>query len=687
MPDEEKISKSEQKRRIKEAYKKEQAAKKAAEKAAKAAAAPAKQKKAKKEEETDPTAFRQNRIAACADLTANGVDVYPHKWAVDMNIPEFREAFEGCQAEAAPAQNEVSIAGRVMSMRNASAKLMFIDLHGEGEKVQVHLEFSKYDNDSDSMKDLAAKNGQECAFFEKTERIKRGDIIGARGIPGRSKRGELSLFATQVEILSPCLHMLPTAQAGLKNKETRYRQRYLDLIMNPVNRNVFVTRSKMIQYTRAFLDSMGFIEVETPILNTKAGGATARPFKTLHNDLNMEMVMRIAPELYLKKLVVGGLDRVYEIGRQFRNEGIDMTHNPEFTSCEFYWAYADYEDLMKLTEELVSGMVKALTGSYVIQYHTDADDKGPGEPKTIDFTPPFRRARMVPDLEKILDVTLPKDLSTDEANQWLQDMCKEKGVECAPPLTTARLVDKLVGDFLEPTFDSPTFLCDHPMVMSPLAKWNRNNSQFSERFELFVDGKELANAYTELNDPAVQRKNFAGQKKDADAGDVEASGGDNEDFVTALEYGLPPTAGWGMGMDRMCMFLTDKNNIKEVLLFPAMKPDDQPVGGAPAENAANTTAVAAEEQEGVRGSSTHVDLKNLKDCSGGLSPEELAAMRAKTKSATEFAKDLTPEQQAEYGIKPGVAASAVREDSDDSDDDGADFQMGGAGDSVMLGDY
>jgi len=588
MPEE--ISKSEQKRRIKEAYKKEQAAKKAADKAAKAAAEPAKpQKKAKKEEETDPTAYRQNRIAAGKELTAAGVDVYPHKWAVDMNIPEFREKYEGCAAEGCAAEGalggEVNIAGRVMSMRNASAKLMFIDLHGEGEKVQVHLEYSKYDNESDSMKDLAKANGQDSAFSEKTDRIKRGDIIGARGIPGYSKRGELSLFATQVEILSPCLHMLPTERAGLKNKETRYRQRYLDLIMNPVNRNVFVTRSKMIQYTRAFLDSMGFIEVETPILNTKAGGATARPFKTLHNDLNMEMVMRIAPELYLKKLVVGGLDRVYEIGRQFRNEGIDMTHNPEFTSCEFYWAYADYEDLMKLTEELVSGMVLALTGSYIVQYHTDADDKGLGEPKTIDFTPPFKRVRMVPDLERILNVKLPEDLSTDEANLWLQNMCKEKGVECAPPLTTARLVDKLVGDFLEPTFDSPTFLCDHPMVMSPLAKWNRNNAQFSERFELFVDGKELANAYTEQNHPAAQRAAFAGQKKDADAGDLEAAGGDNEDFVQALEYGLPPTAGWGMGMDRMCMFLTDKNNIKEVLLFPAMKPDEQPVGAA-AEGAA-----------------------------------------------------------------------------------------------------
>ena len=368
------------------------------------------------------------------------------------------------------------------------------------------------------------------------------------------------------------MHMMPRA---LTNQETRYRQRYLDLILNPQNRDVFVTRSRMIQYVRSFLDNMGFIEVETPILNMQAGGATAKPFKTFHNDLAVEMFMRIAPELYLKKLVVGGLDRVYEIGRQFRNEGIDLTHNPEFTSCEFYWAYADYHDLMNLSEKLISGMVKALTGSYVIEYHND----GPDGPATkIDFTPPFKRVSMKSGLEEILTKKLGKkvfiDLESPDIDAYLSDLNKQCELELAPPHTTARLLDNLVGEYMEDTYVSPTFLCDHPRIMSPLAKLHRDDSTLTERFELFVCGKEIANAYTELNDPQVQTENFQNQSKAAEAGDDEAQGKD-DGFVTALEHALPPTAGWGMGMDRMCMFLTDKNNIKEVLLFPAMKPEDQ----------------------------------------------------------------------------------------------------------------
>ncbi|XP_057461497.1 lysine--tRNA ligase-like [Actinidia eriantha] len=307
------------------------------------------------------------------------------------------------------------------------------------------------------------------------------------------------------------------------------------------------------------------------MMNMIAGGAAARPFVTHHNDLNMKLYMRIASELYLKELLVGGLDRVYEIGKQFRNEGIDLTHNPEFTTCEFYMAFADYYDLMELTENMLSGMDKELTGGYKIKYHANGSDNDPIE---IDFTPPFRRIDTIEELEKMANLSIPRDLASDETNIYLVDACKKFDVKCPPPQTTTRLLDKLVGHFLEETCVNPTFIINHPEIMSPLAKWHRSKPGLTERFELFINMHELCNAYTELNDPVVQWQRFADQLKDRQSGNDEAMALD-ETFCTAFEYGLPPTGGWGMGIDRLAMLLTDSQNIKEVLLFPAMRPQDE----------------------------------------------------------------------------------------------------------------
>uniref|UniRef100_UPI0037E98DAD lysine--tRNA ligase isoform X1 n=1 Tax=Semicossyphus pulcher TaxID=241346 RepID=UPI0037E98DAD len=510
------------------------------------------------EETLDPSQYFKIRSQAITDLKGTAEDPYPHKYNVDLSLTEFIEKYNHLQPGDQLTDVVLNVSGRVHAKRVSGAKLLFYDLRGEGVKLQVMANSRNYKS--------------EEAFVAINDKLRRGDIIGVRGNPGKTKKGELSIIPMELTLLSPCLHMLPHLHFGLKDKETRFRQRYLDLILNDYVRQKFITRAKIITYLRSFLDQLGFLEIETPMMNIIPGGAVARPFVTYHNELDMNLYMRIAPELYHKMLVVGGMDRVYEIGRQFRNEGIDLTHNPEFTTCEFYMAYADYHDLMDITEKLLSGMVKHITGGYKVTYHPDGPE---GEAYEIDFTPPFKRVSMTHDLEKIMGVKFPPSDSydSDETRKFFDELCAKKGVECSPPRTTARLLDKLVGDFLEVTCINPTFICDHPQIMSPLAKWHRSEKGLTERFELFVMKKEICNAYTELNDPMKQRELFEQQAQAKAEGDDEAMFID-ETFCTALEYGLPPTAGWGMGIDRVAMFLTDSNNIKEVLLFPAMKPDD-----------------------------------------------------------------------------------------------------------------
>ncbi len=441
-----------------------------------------------------------------------------------------------------PQREEVSVAGRLISLRD-QGKAAFGHLQDADGKLQIY--FRK-----DTLGEEKYK--QAMGLFDV------GDIVGVKGELFRTMTGELTVEVKDFQLLAKSLRVLPEKWHGLKDVELRYRHRYVDLIANPKAREIFKIRSKAIKSLREFLESKGFMEVETPILQSVASGAMAKPFITHHNALDMDMYLRIAPELYLKMLVVGGFNRVYEIGRNFRNEGIDTTHNPEFTMVEFYAAYMDYYDLMELTEELMRKILLDTVGTLKIVW----------EGNELDFSKPFRR---LPFFDALKEKTgKEKQFFLDENSA--RKFAKEVGIPKAETLTHLKLLDKLFEHFIEEDLIQPTFVTDFPKILSPLAKTHRNDPDLVERFELIVNKQEIANAYTELNDPEDQRERFLQQLKEKAAGDEEAMDID-ENFLMALEYGLPPTGGEGIGIDRLVMMLTDSSSIREVILFPTLRPE------------------------------------------------------------------------------------------------------------------
>lgn len=504
------------------------------------------------EAEVSEEEFYLQRTASVRAEIECGRDPYPHKFSVKHTFRQILDMAGSIETQFT-GTDVVQSAGRVMGIR-LHARFCFFEMVSCGETLQI-------------VADLRDAGREETVRF-----LKRGDIVGFTGNPGRTRTLEPSVFVTDVVLLTPCLRTIPTEHYGLKDAETIYRKRYLDLLMNKESKERFHKRTQIIRHIKGFFDSRGFIEVETPMMNIIPGGAAARPFVTHHNELKLDLFMRVSPELYLKKLVIGGLDRVYEMGKQFRNEGIDLTHNPEFTSCEFYMAYADYNDIMEMTEELLSGLVQQMFGTDTVTYRPNKRGEGV-EAVEMSFKRPFRVISILDELNSKLGLSLDGEtIESGEALDALLKACEREKLSIEKPHTLTRVLDKLIGHVIEPQCISPTFLKDHPVAMSPLAKTHRSRPGLTERFELFMNCKEICNAYTELNSPIEQRERFVQQAKDQNAGDDEAMMTD-EDFCVALEYGLPPTGGWGIGVDRLVMYLTNAANIRDVIFFPAMKPE------------------------------------------------------------------------------------------------------------------
>lgn len=490
--------------------------------------------------------IRRNSLAELAKL---GIEAYPAaEFKVTGRAAEIKENFD----DAGP-KREVVIAGRMMS-RRIMGKASFFELQDSTGKIQVYVSRDDISTDENA----TAYN----TLFKKLMDI--GDLVGVEGYVFRTQTGEISVHARKLVMLSKSLRPLPIVKEkdgkvfdAFTDPELRYRQRYLDLIVNPQVKEVFVKRTRMINAIREFFNSQGYLEVETPVLQAIPGGASARPFITHHNALDIPLYLRIANELYLKRLIVGGFEGVYEFSRNFRNEGMDRTHNPEFTCMEIYVAYKDYLWMMNFTEEMIARAAMAVNGTL----KTRIGDQ------EIDFTPPFRRIRMTDAILEYTGYNIEK-MSEEE----LYDACVEMGIAVDKTMGKGKLIDEIFGEKCEGHYIQPTFIYDYPKEMSPLTKKHRSHPDLTERFELFVNGKEVANAYSELNDPIDQLDRFQQQMKLQERGDDEAMYIDY-DFVRALEYGMPPTSGMGIGIDRLCMFLTDSPSIQDVLFFPQMKPE------------------------------------------------------------------------------------------------------------------
>jgi lysyl-tRNA synthetase, class II len=473
-------------------------------------------------------------------MRENGLDPFGKRFERSHSIVELVEQYGELEKEDLETKNvEVTIAGRMMTKRG-KGKAGFANIQDLTGQIQVYVR-------------VDAIGAEAYEVFDSSD---LGDIIGVTGTLFKTKVGELSVKVQNYTFLTKALRPLPDKFHGLKDVEQRYRQRYLDLIVSQESRETFITRSKIIQAMRRYLDDNGYLEVETPMMHSIAGGASARPFITHHNALDMELYMRIAIELHLKRLIVGGLEKVYEIGRVFRNEGVSTRHNPEFTMIELYEAYADYQDIMSLTENLIAHIAEEVLGTTTVQY---------GEYE-VNLKPEWKRLHMVDAIKEYTGVDFWKEMSVEEARA----LAKEHGVEITEHMLYGHIVNEFFEQKVEEKLIQPTFIYGHPVEISPLAKKNEEDPRFTDRFELFIVAREHANAFTELNDPIDQRERFEAQLKEREQGNDEAHEMD-EDFVEALEYGMPPTGGLGIGIDRLVMLLTNSPSIRDVLLFPLMR--------------------------------------------------------------------------------------------------------------------